>query len=866
MAGFIQPGDIINFGKLAWDIYRYGWSDDLNATRQYEEFGRDVKDLARNLDILSSVVAQATSSLQRQGAYNAVARWDRTSLNQIIGDYHRTLQECHELIRSNERYRAGSNPLRNIEWNVLVQPNADQLRQRISLHNSKVLQVLKPFEIDLLCRVRQDIHLMHHDLAERITAVHHDIYRIMGVMIPDLDTALKQQARRNIFFLDVPIDVAEQFRFAALTDRPEYRTDADFGLEEMSDAFILNFDRATINFRSGVVVAERIPPVHQYINLLKCVWLFKRIQESPPLQNTDQESHWPSYLRQLEDNLSSECTRFGQELVKPELITPVMRRDMFSIWPDREPTPLVPVVTGDEMMEQLLEVPLQSPAASVEQKAKLLRRMGSDGRRFRIMITGIEQTASGRPRRQTEVIDFDITSVIINPQYAMPNSAGMVQEIILRRDERIARIAFTKMSHMLKFQQCITGFKPWDAYSQYNVMVSFVVVGRKEPIVERACIQLWVPKDVEGSLVTSSDAAADATQFPAPSRTSSMATSSFGAVPISPIFSRDGLTASPNPFRRSADRLSSSPPGRQPSLQTIPQRQSPTPGMFSAPWPQQASPTQLGSTPPERQGFYTGNQQQSPVRRPVGAPPSSRRSSTLATPASNITNGRTSSRSFSVSSAVSTSAVSTTSNSSGSDALSTTISTGTNTTGLLHRRPPKPMLVLFTQNPQDSKSSFVTIQIDEETSVNPDRCNCRRSGKEGTMCPIVSIEKSDGDANLAARRYDSTSLTGGEMDWNLARLALNNPASTTSAVTWDKVKRLSIMFPEPNARAKFGGTPNQCRCRVRTQGELTGCLNAGHRGLWGRVQENYRRQVNAYHQTRYGAQQQVVNGLMTRNE
>lgn len=32
MAGFIQPGDIINFGRLAWDIYRYGWSDDLNAS------------------------------------------------------------------------------------------------------------------------------------------------------------------------------------------------------------------------------------------------------------------------------------------------------------------------------------------------------------------------------------------------------------------------------------------------------------------------------------------------------------------------------------------------------------------------------------------------------------------------------------------------------------------------------------------------------------------------------------------------------------------------------------------------------------------------------------------------------------------
>lgn len=872
MAGFIQPGDIINFGRLAWDIYRYGWSDDLNATRQYAEFGRDVKYLAESLDILTSVVTQANSSLQRQAGYNAVARWDRTSLGQIIGDYHTTLRECQELLKSNERYRTGGNPLRNIEWNVLVQPTADQLRQRISLHNSKVLHVLKPFEIDLLCRVRQDIQHMHNDLVQRINAVHHDIYRIMGVLVPDLEQALNQQAHRRIVLLDVPIDVAERFRFEALTDRPEYRTDADFELGELSDAFILNFNKATINFRSGMVVTERIPPTDQYLNLLKCVWLFKRIRESPPLQNVDYESHWPSYVRQLEDDLSTQCSRFGQELVQPDLITPMMRRDLFSIWPEREPTPLVPVVTGDEMMEQLLEVPLKSPAANVEQTAKLLRRMGADGRRFRIMITGTEQTPSGRPRRQTEVIDFDITSVIINPQYALPTNPGMIREVILRRDERIARMAFTKLSHVLKFQQAITGFKPYESYTQYNVMVSFVVVGRKDPLVERASIQLWIPKEVDGSLVTTSDAAAAATQIPSPSRTGSMATSSFGTAPTSPGFGRDTFTASPSPFRMSGERLSTSPPGRQPGLQTIPQRQPASPGMFSTPWPRQGSPAAMGTTPPDRQSFM-GNVQspdrqsgfwgniQSPVRRPVGQPPSSRRSSTLAT-----TNGTSPGRSLSISSAVSTSAVSNTSNSSGSDVRSTTISTGTNTTGLLHRRPPKPMLVLFTQNPQDGKSSFVTVQIDEETSVNPDRCNCRRSGREGTMCPIAAIERRGGDADLPARRYESTSVTGGEMDWNIARLALNNPASTNNAAAWEKLKRLSIMFPEPTTRAAFGGTPNQCRCKNRTGGELTDCLNSGHKGLWGKVQEVYRRQANAYHQSRYGAQQQVVNGLMTRNE
>ncbi|KAF7561449.1 hypothetical protein G7046_g2690 [Stylonectria norvegica] len=860
MAGAIQIGDVINFGRLAWDIYRYGWSDEFNATKQYTEFGRDVKGLAENLDILSQVVHQATNSLQTQGAYNAVARWDPASLDQIIGDYGGTLRECEALLRSNDRYRVGSTALRNVEWNVLVQPSADALRQRIALHNSKILHFLKPFEIDLLCRVRQDIYRVHQDLAQRITAVHHDVHRLMGVLVPDLETALNQQARRFISLLDVPMDVAERFRFAALADRPEYSSDDAFELEELSDAFVLNYKNSTINFHSGMLVADRVPPLDEYVNLLKCVWLLRRIKDSTLLLQTDVDSHWPSYVRQLEDELSTECSRFGQELVKPQLITSSLKRDMFSIWVEKEPTPLVDVVTKDEMMEQLLEMPLQSSTSNIEQKVKLLRRLGSDGKRFRVMISGTEQTASGRPRQQTEVIDFDITAAVITPHYALPESLGTLREIILRRDERIARMSFTKMSDVLKFQQAVTGFKAWMSYTEYSVMVSFVVAGLPEPIVEKACLQLWIPKQTDGSFVTNSDAAADANKTASPTRNPSMAPSAFSTTPTSPITGRreSFTSASPYAYELSSDSIPTSPIGRQPSLPTIPQRQTPSPGVFSSSW----SPNPMRSSPPGRQSMFLGGGPQIPVRRPVGQPPSPRRSGTLAPTVSNSTNNSNPGRTFSISSAFSTAARSTTSNSSGSDGKSTIISTGSRTTGLLHKRPPKPMLVLFTQNPKDGQFSFVSIQIDEETAVNPDRCNCRRSGRDGASCPIAAIEKRKGDANLSARRYEASRPGGGETDWNVARLAVNNPSSTNDTNNWAGLKRLSIMFAESSARATFGGTPNQCHCKIKKEGDLKDCLKAGHRGLWGEVQEYYRKQGNDYHQARYGTQKHVVNGLM----
>ena len=66
----------------------------------------------------------------------------------------------------------------------------------------------------------------------------------------------------------------------------------------------------------------------------------------------------------------------------------------------------------------------------------------------------------------------------------------------------------------------------------------------------------------------------------------------------------------------------------------------------------------------------------------------------------------------------------------------------------------------------------------------------------------------------------------------------------------------------PFERAAFGGTPPQCQCKNKTEGELQKCLADGHRGLLGEVQEHYRRQMNEYHKLRYEGHQQVVNGTM----
>lgn len=216
----------------------------------------------------------------------------------------------------------------------------------------------------------------------------------------------------------------------------------------------------------------------------------------------------------------------------------------------------------------------------------------------------------------------------------------------------------------------------------------------------------------------------------------------------------------------------------------------------------------------------------------------------------------THSRTFSISSDKS-SALSNTS-SSGSDAPTVTVTTGGNTTGMLHVAPTKPMLVLFTQNTKTNRLSLVAFPLDEETSVNPGLCFCSRSGREGASCRIASLQRREGKEELRARRVESVS---GDADWNIARLARGWRDDKSGNGEWKGVTRISIEFPDANARAHFAGTPNLCGCKPRLESELKRCIDQGHRGLIGEVQERYRRDAIKHHKARAQAQHVVVNGL-----
>ncbi|KAF6826331.1 hypothetical protein CMUS01_09486 [Colletotrichum musicola] len=132
----------------------------------------------------------------------------------------------------------------------------------------------------------------------------------------------------------------------------------------------------------------------------------------------------------------------------------------------------------------------------------------------------------------------------------------------------------------------------------------------------------------------------------------------------------------------------------------------------------------------------------------------------------------------------------------------------------------KPMLVLFAQDMTTKKTTLVAMEIDGDTIVNPERCNCRRPGLDGSACTIASIEPQGRwlQGNLPVRKFE------GQNAWDVAQLAIERRGDIHyAAASWKDIRRISIMFPSSEGRARFGGTPSLCGCGKT-------CLEAQHKG------------------------------------
>jgi hypothetical protein len=112
--------------------------DDLTPSGQkYRDFVEDIRLLAINLDLISSIVQQA----QNQAAtFNVVSR-PVPAAHQVLGNFRETLNDCERLLDDQRYFTKHDGFVSNISFYYQTDPEVQKLRDRITLHNIKVNRI-----------------------------------------------------------------------------------------------------------------------------------------------------------------------------------------------------------------------------------------------------------------------------------------------------------------------------------------------------------------------------------------------------------------------------------------------------------------------------------------------------------------------------------------------------------------------------------------------------------------------------------------------------------------------------------------------------------------------------------------------------
>jgi hypothetical protein len=130
-----------------------------------------------------------------------------------------------------------------------------------------------------------------------------------------------------------------------------------------------------------------------------------------------------------------------------------------------------------------------------------------------------------------------------------------------------------------------------------------------------------------------------------------------------------------------------------------------------------------------------------------------------------------------------------------SNAHTQQISLGSSRTAIELKQPEPPLLVMFLKHKDTGQLSFLVIQLDERTKVEPNSCDCRSAKK---ACAISVLERS-GTPLLARRFYARSGLNS----WNLAAIGEHWSSSDSDAVNVRDMYWLRIGFTSEAERIKF---------------------------------------------------------------
>lgn len=130
-----------------------------------------------------------------------------------------------------------------------------------------------------------------------------------------------------------------------------------------------------------------------------------------------------------------------------------------------------------------------------------------------------------------------------------------------------------------------------------------------------------------------------------------------------------------------------------------------------------------------------------------------------------------------------------------SSAHSQEISLGSAVRAVHLTQPELPLLVVFLKQPDTGQLSFLAIELDERTKIEPKSCDCRSTK---ASCTVSVLERS-GTPLLTRRFYAEKGLNS----WNLAAVGAHWSSSNAGAVRVRDMYWLRFEFPNDAERKKF---------------------------------------------------------------
>lgn len=426
---------------------------------------------------------QENAAKQRQDAHRGPEA-ELRSLREVTGDFGRTLRDCNALLGNHHKFhRNKAGFVDNVVWHASTESEISNLKERVRLHITKMSFVIKPFEIQLLVGIRNELIQLQQEVRD-----------LAGLVITLSRDTTRDSALPSLPSIAMPLisdAITKRFVAALELNRPDaFRTVSDFPLKEGFDALAFHFAKSTILFNPGIGPSEKVPKETQYLNLLKAKWILEKLKASSKLAAAETNSLWLNCEREVELKVLEQCRRFQTDSLKPPPLENITRLpdDCFTIW-IFEPPPLQPhLAEARATEEKILDLTLPSNSTLT-----IFRSSDND---FRVVTVHTRVKPDSSKEVERESFSANMQSTQLVPAYAIPESVSgsslSGNGILLYRAQDLSQWPpLQGLEDVFSFQQALTGYRVFSDASN----IKWLLNGSDKPgKCGMARVQIWEAK------------------------------------------------------------------------------------------------------------------------------------------------------------------------------------------------------------------------------------------------------------------------------------------------------------------------------------------------------------------------------------